>query len=108
MTGEDGSVALETVLVLPLVALLLVGVLGSTAVVTEQLVVTRAARSAARAVAISGDTRQAHDVAGDAGRVAVQVHGGVVTVRVTAATGLLGVEHTVRAVATAPLEPVAR
>lgn len=100
--------ALEGLLVLPLVALLLVGVLGTTAVVTEQLAVTQAARSAARAVSVSGDPRVATEVAGGAGRVAVQVHGGVATVRVSATAELLGVRHTVSAVAAAPLEPAVR
>lgn len=110
MQREDGSVALETVLALPLVALVLAAVLGTTAVVVDQLAATRAARAGARAVALTGDPTQASTLAAATvagARATVNVRGGVVHVTVVVADDLFGVGYRVDATAAAPLEPAA-
>ncbi len=102
--------ALETVLALPLLVLVVAGVLGTTTVVTDQLAATRAARSAARTVALTGDPGRATSVAGNAAPGATtttEVRGGVATVTVRITDDLLGVAYTVEATAAAPLEPAA-
>ena len=106
---ESGAVALEAMLVLPLVVVLLGAVVASSSVVVDQLAVTRAARAAARAVSLTGDTAAARSVAGQVrpgAVVGVQVRRGVVGVTVTGRSSLLGVAYEVDATAVAPLEPV--
>lgn len=106
---ESGAVALETMLVLPLVVLLLGGVLASSSVVVDQLAVTRAARAAARTVSLTGDTAAARAAAGQVWPgvvVGVRVRQGVASVTVTRRSSLLGVPYEVDATAVAPLEPV--
>lgn len=106
---QDGSIALETVLVLPLLALVLAAVLGTTSVVADQLAATRAARAGARAVALTGDPARAVDLASatTAGaRATVSIRGGVATVTVVVTDQVLGVGYVVDATAVAPLEPV--
>lgn len=108
--GEAGAVALETVLVLPVVALLLVAVLGSLGLVSTQLTVTQAARAGARAVALSGDPaagRAAVTGAVPGAAVTVEVRDRVAHVEVVRRTRLLRVVHELRATAAAPLEPAA-
>lgn len=105
---QEGAIALETALVLPLVALVVAAVLGTTSLVADQLSVTRAARASARAVALTGDPARASAVAGataPGARVTVSVRGGVATVTVVVADDLLGVGYRVDATAVAPLEP---
>lgn len=110
MQRQDGSVALETVLALPLVVLVLAAVLGTTVVVSDQLAATRAARAAARTVALTGEPGRAAGVArgtAPGATTTVEVHGGVATVTVRLAADLLGVAYAVDATAAAPLEPAA-
>ena len=110
MQHQDGSVALEAVLTLPLVVLVLAAVLGTTTVVSDQLAATRAARGAARTVALTGDPGRATSVArgvAPGATTTVRVHGGVATVTVRIAADLLGVAYAVDATAAAPLEPAA-
>lgn len=107
---QGGSVALETVLALPLLALVLTAVLGTTSVVVDQLAATRAARAAARTVALTGDPGRATSVASattPGARATVSVRGGVATVTVVVADEVLGVGYAVDATAVAPLEPAA-
>ena len=105
---QDGSIALEAVLVLPLVALVLAAVLSTTTVVADQLAAARAARAAARTVALTGDpsraTTTARATTSDA-RTTVRLRGGVVHVTVAVVDDLFGVDYRVEATAVAPLEP---
>lgn len=110
MQQQDGSIALEAVLALPLVVVVLAAVLGTTTVIGDQLAATRAARAAARTVALTGETGLAAGVArgtAPGATTAVEVHGGTVTVTVRIAADLLGVGYAVDATAAAPLEPAA-
>ncbi len=50
-SGESGALSLEAVMVLPLVALLVVGLLQVASLLTDQLLVHEAARAGARAAA---------------------------------------------------------
>lgn len=100
--------ALEAALALPLVGLVLAAVLGTTTVVVDQLVVTRAARAAARAVAVSGDRSAAATVVASTtptARATVRVRRGLATVTVTLVDDVMGVAYGVDATAVAPLEP---
>lgn len=108
--NDDGAVALEVVLVVPLVALLVLAVLGTTAVVTDQLAATRAARAAARAVALSGELGRADAAAAAVDPSAVvtaRLRRGVVEVQVRLTGDVLGLDYAVDAAASAALEPVA-
>ena len=110
VAGEGGAAALETVLVLPVVALLLVALLGSLGLIGAQLSVTQAARAAARAVALSGQASSAHTTVARAvpdALVRVDVRGRVARVEVVRRATLLGVAQELRATAVAPLEPAA-
>jgi hypothetical protein len=108
-----GSVTLEWVLVLPLVALAMAGILEVGAVVRDALLVHDAARLGARAAATStGDADVHRAVAGvlpDA-RVDVQPRhrrdGDLVRVRVELTRSLGGISHRLRATAVARTEPV--
>ena len=53
--GEDGQSAVELVLVLPLLAILLLGLLQVALVVRDQVLLTHAAREAAREAAVADD-----------------------------------------------------
>ena len=55
MTGERGQASVELALVLPLVAILLLGVVQVAVVAARQVAVTDAARDAARAAASGAD-----------------------------------------------------
>ena len=105
---QDGSIALEAVLALPLVALVLAAVLGTTTVVVDQLAATRAARAAARTVAVTGDPDRARAVVAATAPTAeatVILRGGVARVTVLLTGELVGVDYAVDATAAAPLEP---
>lgn len=102
--------ALESVLVLPLVVLLVGAVLATTTVVTEHLAATRAARAAVRTVALTGESAAAARVARAVhprASTSVQVRGGVAHVTVQLRGALVGVPYVVDATAAAPLEPAA-
>lgn len=103
--GAGGSVALETALVLPLIALLVTAVTALGRVATDQLVAERLARSTARTVAVTGATATSGVPVGTT--VDVRRGAGLVTVQVTTRRSLLGLEHQVHATATAALEPAA-
>lgn len=106
---QDGSVALETVLVLPLLALVLVAVLGTTSVVVDQLAAARAARAGARTVALTGEPASAVSLTSSTtagARTTVSIRGGVASVTVVVTGDVLGVGYAVDATAVAPLEPV--
>lgn len=101
----DASAALEVALVAPVVGVLVVGVLGLTTVVVDQLTAERTARAAARAVAVAGSLGDARTSLPAGAHLAVdrtrrQV---VVTVTVPGTVGPLPYE--VGATATAVLEP---
>jgi hypothetical protein len=103
--AEEGAVALETALVAPVVALLVAGVLGLTAVVVDQLTVERVARTVARSVAVSG-TQVGTDVALPPGTtLTVSRRGRTATVVVSASGRILGIGYTVEGRATTALEP---
>lgn len=108
---QDGSVALEAALVLPLLALVLTAVLGTTSVVVDQLAAARAARAAARTVALTGDPGRATTLAtatAAGSRATVSVRDGVAQVTVVVPGDILGVTYAVDATAVAPLEPITR
>lgn len=110
MQRQEGAVALEAALVLPLVALVVAAVLGTTSVVGDQLAASRAARAAARAVALSADPARATVVAASTApgaRATVDLRGGAASVTVVVTGDLLGVGYRVDATAVAPLEPAA-
>lgn len=102
--------ALESLLVLPLVVLVVAGVLATSTVVVDQLAVARAARAAARSVALTGEQGTASQIvhAVRPGAVAsVRVQGGVAHVTVVLRGAVAGVPYSVDATASAPLEPAA-
>jgi hypothetical protein len=108
-----GSVTLEWVLVLPLLALAVAGILEVGAVVRDALLVHDAARLGVRAAATStGDADVRRAVAGvlPHARVDVQPHhrrdGDLVRVRVELTRSLGGISHRLRATAVARTEPV--
>lgn len=103
--------ALEAGLALPVVALLLAALLAVTAVVADQLAVARAARAAARTMAVTGRHAPAVEAARmvvPSARVQVGVRGGVAAVTVVLDDSVLGVRYAVDARSTAPLEPAVR
>ncbi len=53
-TGDEGQAAVELALVLPLVAILLLGLVQVGLIVRDQILVVHAAREAAREVAVDG------------------------------------------------------
>ena len=111
MSDDDGVVALETLLVLPLVVAVLAVVLATGTVVTDHLAVARAARAVARTVALTGEVGSAAAVARSVHPDAVAtvtVRGGVAHVTVRVRASLAGVGYDVDASAAAPLEPAAR
>jgi len=108
--GEAGVVALEVALVAPLVALLVVAVLAVLGPVGDVLAVEEAARSAARAVALTGDpaagTGAAHALL-PAAQVVVDLDGEVVLVEVTHVRDVFGRSVPTTGSAVAALEPAA-
>lgn len=109
MRPDAGVVALESLLVLPLVALLVAVVLATTTVAGDHLAVARAARAAARSVALTGEAGAARAVVQAVhprATATVTVRRGVVHVTVVTRGRLVGVPYTVDAAASAPLEPV--
>ncbi len=107
--AAEGAVALEVALSLPLVAVILAGLLSTTTVVVDQLEATRAARAAARTVALTGDVGRAATVAGATSPSAIattRIDRGVAVVTVRVPGDLAGLGYTVEATATAPLEPI--
>jgi Flp pilus assembly protein TadG len=113
-SSASGAVSLEAVLVLPLLALLVSGLLEVAGVVRDVLVVHEAARVGARAAATStgtaGVVRAARDAAPEL-TVRVEVDpasrrdGDLVRVSVSATRRLGPVTHQVRAVSVARVEP---
>lgn len=105
--GTDGSVALEAVLVAPVVALVVLLVLGLAAPVVAALDARAAAQTAARVAVLHG-ARAAHAAAAEAlpGADVVVLHDGAhVRVRVTVDHRVLGREVTTAATAVAAREP---
>ena len=111
---ELGSLSLESVLVLPVLALLVVGVLEVAAVTRDVLVAHEAARAGARAAATSTGTAAVERAAREAApelEVVVLVDpvtrrdGDVVRVTISSRRPVLGVPTTVRASAVARVEP---
>ena len=108
MRGQEGAVALESVLVLPLVVLLAAAVLATSSVVVDHLTATRAARAAARTVALTGEPGTAATVVGSmqpGATTTVSVQRGVAHVTVRLRVVIVGVPYAVDATAAAPLEP---
>lgn len=101
----DGSVALEVALVTPVLAVLLVGVLGLASVVIDQLVAERAARAIARAAAVSGHVGGMVEALPAGATVRSTRGSATVTVEVAISGDVVGVPYTVTAVAKAPREP---
>lgn len=104
--GQDGAITLEAVLVAPVVALLVVGVLGLTAVTADQLVAERTARAAARAVALTGGPGAVTAALPPDTTVTIARRGRAATVTVAVTGDVVGIAYRVVATATAPLEPV--
>ena len=78
--GERGQAMVETALVLPLIVLFLLAVVQVGLIVRAQVLVTHAAREAARAAAVDPDPAAAGEAAGaatslDPGRLQVDVGG---------------------------------
>lgn len=90
----------------PVVALLLVGVVGMLRVATDQLAVERVARAAARSVAVTGDAGGAGQALPAGGDLQVRRRGREVVVVATVRGALAGVDYVVRARAVSALEPV--
>lgn len=112
--GEAGWLSLEAVLLLPVVALLAVGMLELVAVGRDVLLLHEAARAGARAAATStglAEVRTAVGAVDPDGRFAVEVDpvqrgdGDLVTVTVATQRRLGPVTHTLRARAVARVEP---
>ena len=105
--SDDGSVTLEVALVSPVVAVLVAVVLGLTAVVADQLAAERAARTMARAAAVTGHVGTVDGL--PPGTTVRRTYGsGTVTVAVTVRGDVAGVPYTVAATAVSPLEPAVR
>jgi hypothetical protein len=113
---EAGALSLEAVLVLPVLALLVGGLLTTVSVVRDVLILHEAARAGARAAATSTGTdvpvRAAREAAPELPDVAVVVtpgtrrDGDLVRVRVSVDRSLGPVTHRLRASAVARVEPV--
>jgi Flp pilus assembly protein TadG len=112
--GERGSLSLESVMVLPVLALLVMGVLEVAAGTRDVLVVHEAARAGARAAATSTGTAPVVRAARDASpELDVEIlvdpvtrrDGDVVRVSISSRRPVFGVQTTVRASAVARVEP---
>jgi hypothetical protein len=114
--GESGALSLEAVLVLPILALLVGGLLATVGLVRDVLVLHEGARVGARAAATSTGTapvlRAVHDAVPELPDVRVQVtpthrtDGELVRVRLEVDRRLGPVTHRLRASAVARVEPV--
>jgi Flp pilus assembly protein TadG len=114
---ERGVLSLEAVMLLPVLALLVVGLVQTATLLRDVLLVHEAARAGARAAATSTGTAAPVDAAERAAPeldlvVIVtppeRVDGDLASVSVTARRTLGPVEHTVRATAVARVEPAVR
>lgn len=113
--NDAGMLSLEAVLVLPVLALLVIGVLQVAGVVRDVLVLHEAARAGARAAATTSGTagpaaaarQAAPELAGLTVRVtpAVRRDGDLVRVEVTVRRSIGPVGHTLRASAVSRVEP---
>lgn len=112
--AEDGSLSLEAVMVLPVLALLVLGMLEVAGVVRDVMVVHEAARAGARAAATStGDAAVSAAARSASPEIDVAVlvdplrrsDGDVVTVTVTTDRRIGPVTHRIRARAVARVEP---
>lgn len=113
--GTDGSVAVEMIATVPVLAVLLLALLMTLGVVRDVLAVHEAARAGARAAATTSGTAAATAAARTAAGRAVTVEvipaprrpGDLVTVRVSTVTRLGPLERTAAATATTLVEPAA-
>lgn len=105
--GCDGSVALEVALAAPVVGMLVVGVLGMTTVVGDQLVAERSARVAARSLAVTGAVGDARAALPVGARLTVARSPRHVTVTVVVPGSVGPLPYEVGATATAVVEPAA-
>lgn len=105
---QRGSLAVEALLVLPVVAVLTVGLLGLLVPVTDALLLDATARSAVRAVSLEGSDAAAGRVVAElspGAAASVERRAGLVVVTVTRTRTLLGRPSVTTARAVAPLEP---
>jgi hypothetical protein len=113
--AEAGSLSLESVLLLPVVALLVIGLLGAVGIVRDVLVLHEAARAGARAAATTTGhepvTRAARDAAPELPDLRVVVtpstrrDGDLARVQVEVERRLGPVSHRLRASTVARVEP---
>jgi Flp pilus assembly protein TadG len=113
--SAHGSLSMEAVLILPVIALLVVGLLQVAAIVSDVLLVHEAARAGARAAATSTDsesvvraaTEAAPELDGMVVRVEPQVRrdGDIARVEVSVVRTIGPVSHTLRATAHTRVEP---
>jgi len=113
---ERGMLSLEAVLVLPVLAVLVIGLLQVAGIARDLLVLHEAARAGARAASTTSGTSAPTDAARRAApelaRLEVDVRpahrraGQLVTVRVSSTRSIGPVTHTLRARAVAQVEPV--
>jgi Flp pilus assembly protein TadG len=112
---EDGVLSLEAVMILPVLALLVVGLLEVAGLVRDVLLVHEAARMGVRVAATTTGSEPVRRAARDAApELDLQVSvdplarrdGDLVTVRVTTARRIGPVQHRVQARALARVEPV--
>lgn len=110
-----GSLSMEAVLILPVIALMVVGLLQVAAIVSDVLLVHEAARAGARAAATSTGSdpvvRAAAEAAPELDRMVVRVEpqvrrdGDLARVEVSVVRTIGPVSHTLRATAYARVEP---
>jgi pyruvate/2-oxoglutarate dehydrogenase complex dihydrolipoamide acyltransferase (E2) component len=113
--GQVGALTLEAVLVLPVLALLVTGLLGAVGIVRDVLVLHEAARAGARAAATTGDVapvvRAAREAAPELPDLRVTVtpavrrDGDLARVEVRVERGVGPVTQRLRASAVARVEP---
>lgn len=115
LRSSEGSLSLEAVMILPILAILVVVLLQLAALVTDVLLLHEAARSGARAAATTSGTRPVAaavtDAAPELPDIKVQVtptvrgDGDLVRVEVRVTRSIGPVDHRLRAVAHARVEP---
>ncbi len=113
--GEVGSLSIEAVLILPVLALMTVGLLQVAAVVSDVLLVHEAARAGARTAATTSGAgpvvQAANSAAPELDGMSVQVtpvvrrDGDIARVQVTVTRSIGPVSHTLRATSVARVEP---